>query len=274
MPGLVAPEAKEPEKPVFKEGDRVVATRINQTRHGTIIKESSMTMQPLFGSGKKSTSYYYDVKTDEGATWIAINPENLNIETEKADLPTYFDIELDGRLEQPESILQKYQYSKKQAQHRRGKGARARLPSTIGQHKAAEKEHEDNATRYKKLFEQWALKYPGGLQKFYDAGIEIPWEKKAPAPVKGKGGIALSYHETRHAQKNIDLFVISIDERVESDVFRDLRSKAKQLGGYWSRYTKMGAIPGFQFTKKSDAEEFMASFAGKKEGPGDRKSVV
>src|SRR5690606_17882263 len=65
-----------------------------------------------------------------------------------------------------------------------------------------------------------------------------------------------------------DLFVVKLTERVDGDTFKELRNRAKQLGGYYSQYRGGGAIPGFQFTNESDAKSFMAVREGDVDGAG------
>jgi hypothetical protein len=64
--------------------------------------------------------------------------------------------------------------------------------------------------------------------------------------------------ETKHTMKGHDLFVVKLADRVERPVFNQLNICAKQLGGYFSSYTKDGAISGFQFTSREVAEKFLA----------------
>lgn len=72
----------------------------------------------------------------------------------------------------------------------------------------------------------------------------------------------LELHEGWHTQKAVPVYVVSLTERVDREVFRELRAKAKKLGGWWSRYNKDGAIPGFLFYEKVDAETFMSLAQG------------
>ncbi len=71
------------------------------------------------------------------------------------------------------------------------------------------------------------------------------------------GDIDFVYKETIHTQKQTPLYVVQLTGRVEKDVYNDLNGKAKKLGGYYSSFTKGGAIPGFQFKEKSSADKFM-----------------
>lgn len=91
-------------------------------------------------------------------------------------------------------------------------------------------------------------------------------EKQAQSRVKTvesvSGDVNYSLHETVHSQKGIDLFVVSLADRVGSDLYRELNAKAKQLGGYYSRYSKDGAIPGFQFKSKEARSDFLKVLEG------------
>lgn len=98
-------------------------------------------------------------------------------------------------------------------------------------------------------------------------------EKERKATVtqaRGLDNVGMTLHETKHTRDGHDLFVVKLSERVEKDVYRDLLSKAKQLGGWYSRYAKGGAIPGFQFKTREAAGQFMAL----KEGDVSRAEQV
>jgi phospholipid N-methyltransferase len=68
--------------------------------------------------------------------------------------------------------------------------------------------------------------------------------------------------QTTHSKTGADLFVVKMLGRVEKDKFRDLNSKAKQFGGYYSSYSKDGAIPGFQFKTVESADQFENLLSG------------
>lgn len=82
-------------------------------------------------------------------------------------------------------------------------------------------------------------------------------ERKATvAQVKTDTGMRL--HETRHTKTGEPRFVVTLDDRVEREVFNKLNRAAKQLGGYYSAYRGNNAIPGFTFKTREAAEKFMA----------------
>lgn len=62
---------------------------------------------------------------------------------------------------------------------------------------------------------------------------------------------------TKHTQKGHDLFVVQLGERVSDEDYRSLLQGAKALGGYYSRYRGNGAVPGFTFADKGNAESFV-----------------
>lgn len=80
-------------------------------------------------------------------------------------------------------------------------------------------------------------------------------EKKATVQAAGEL-VGATITETKHTQKGHDLFVVKLERRVERDVYDTLNTAAKKLGGYYSSYTKGGAVAGFQFKAKADAEAF------------------
>ncbi|MEQ8882684.1 MAG: hypothetical protein RLO12_03570 [Fulvivirga sp.] len=69
----------------------------------------------------------------------------------------------------------------------------------------------------------------------------------------------LSYHELKHTKKGHDLFVYALTEQVDRDEFLRLKSIAKASNGYYSNFRGRGAVPGFHFLKKEEAEKFIQS---------------
>lgn len=67
----------------------------------------------------------------------------------------------------------------------------------------------------------------------------------------------LSFHETRHTKKGHDLFVVKIEEQLDRDTFIDLKERAKSHQGYYSSFRGHGAIPGFHFLEKENAQSFL-----------------
>jgi hypothetical protein len=74
----------------------------------------------------------------------------------------------------------------------------------------------------------------------------------------------------KHTKKGTDIWTVTLADRVERDVYKDLLSKAKSLGGYYSRYRGGGAHPGFIFESEAAAKKFTSL----KEGAVDASSEV
>lgn len=69
---------------------------------------------------------------------------------------------------------------------------------------------------------------------------------------------------TKHTKKGHDLFVVQLAERVSREDYETLNTSAKKIGGYYSSYRGGGAIPGFQFTDRTQAEAFVKLAQGDK----------
>lgn len=70
--------------------------------------------------------------------------------------------------------------------------------------------------------------------------------------------VSMELKHSRHTKKNIPLFVVVMSERVSKDKYFELNGRAKKLGGYYSSYTKEGAIAGFTFENEQNAIDFMS----------------
>ena len=62
---------------------------------------------------------------------------------------------------------------------------------------------------------------------------------------------------TKHTKKGHDLFVVRLSERVSREDYETLNAGAKRIGGYYSSFRGGGAIPGFQFTTREQAQAFV-----------------
>lgn len=83
-------------------------------------------------------------------------------------------------------------------------------------------------------------------------------EKKAEVSKVEIGDTGMSLIETKHTKTGEPIFVVTLSNRVDADTYKDLNAKAKKLGGYYSSFRGNGAIPGFTFKDKAQAENFMA----------------
>lgn len=103
----------------------------------------------------------------------------------------------------------------------------------------------------------------------YDAVRGITRKEEAQARTEAQArvygvasGVEADIIETKHTQKGHDLFVVKLSERVPTPVYNSLNTAAKKLGGYYSKYNKGGAVPGFQFKTRAAAENFIAVSKG------------
>jgi hypothetical protein len=85
----------------------------------------------------------------------------------------------------------------------------------------------------------------------------ISRESSTQSPTQSPNKIRAEIKRTTHAKKNVDLHVVAIKDWVSRDKYDTLAGKAKSLGGWYSSYSKLGAIPGFQFTDPDKASQFL-----------------
>ena len=67
---------------------------------------------------------------------------------------------------------------------------------------------------------------------------------------------------TKHTKKGHDLFVVQLAERVSREDYETLNAGAKKIGGYYSSFRGSGAIAGFQFTTREQAQAFVTLAGG------------
>jgi hypothetical protein len=67
---------------------------------------------------------------------------------------------------------------------------------------------------------------------------------------------------TKHTKKGHDLYVVKLSERVSREDYETLNAGAKKIGGYYSSFRGNGAIPGFQFTTRDQAQAFVTLAGG------------
>ena len=71
--------------------------------------------------------------------------------------------------------------------------------------------------------------------------------------------------ETKHTKTGEPLFVVKAAERVARDVYNQWNMTAKRIGGWYSSYRGNGAVPGFQFKTRENADAFLAFIGGNAE---------
>jgi len=98
----------------------------------------------------------------------------------------------------------------------------------------------------------------------YDELVAESMAEAKPEVVKAETeAVTTERAQTKHTKTGADLFVVKMVGRVPKEQFRELSGKAKQLGGYYSSYSKGDAIPGFQFKTVEAADQFDQLLSGK-----------
>lgn len=91
-------------------------------------------------------------------------------------------------------------------------------------------------------------------------------EQKAVVTKVEAEGVEFKLHPTKHSKTGVDIFTVVMLSRVEREVYKELNGKAKQLGGYYSRFSNKNAQPpikaGFNFNTEKEALKFMGLTEG------------
>jgi len=98
------------------------------------------------------------------------------------------------------------------------------------------------------------------LDKWKDRNTKDKRAKEVSISERIDAGFELK--QTVHSREGYNLFVIVLEGRVDRERFNELLSAAKKLGGWYSSYSKDGAIPGFQFKKEDSALAFGSVLVG------------
>lgn len=158
--------------PIYKMGDRVeYISGGYEGRHGAISQVSPIRMVTvMLGSGARSegeTTYYYHVKTDNGADFMA-NPEEIRFETAKPE-NVAMDPIIDGHPAEPAFVHRGIAYARQSAEKARAASQRARKASAIADHKRAAELSDKKADDYQAAWDAWAAKYPAEAEKIAPA---------------------------------------------------------------------------------------------------------
>jgi N12 class adenine-specific DNA methylase len=86
-----------------------------------------------------------------------------------------------------------------------------------------------------------------------------PTPPSTPAPQPPPAIALLTLHQNRHTKQGHLLFVARLEQRIPDADFRALLTSARAHGGTYSRYNSDGAIPGFHFRERADAERFQTT---------------
>lgn len=68
--------------------------------------------------------------------------------------------------------------------------------------------------------------------------------------------------ENKHTKTGAQLYTIQAEDRVSPEDFAKWKATAKQLDGYYSQFRGNGAVPGWIFTDKANAEAFLKYIEG------------
>lgn len=67
---------------------------------------------------------------------------------------------------------------------------------------------------------------------------------------------------TKHTKNGYDLFVVQLSDRLSREDYQTVLASAKKLGGWYSAFRGNGAVPGFQFKDRANADAFLALAGG------------
>jgi N12 class adenine-specific DNA methylase len=218
--------------PIYKLGDRVeYISGGYEGRHGAISQVMPMVTTVLglardtgYYAQNQSTSYYYHVKTDNGADFMA-NPEEIRDETEKPD-SVVPDITVDGMVMEPRRVFDGIGYAKRSAEGARAAAQRARKASSIADHKRTAERNDAKAAEYQAAWDAWAEKYPEEAEKVSPK----PAPKGLPAakvPVSGDALKDAGLTVTKTTTKNDKpVWEVGGNTKEHSDML-------KRIGGRW-----------------------------------------
>ncbi|MBP7341370.1 MAG: DEAD/DEAH box helicase family protein [Syntrophaceae bacterium] len=168
----------------FKIGDRVA---MKNGRHGKIIADESYTMTTatIFGGQREVKRYEnYRVRTDAGAEFGMIKPEDLTKETEKPAEPVVPDIrEPNGIFEPPDKVLYHITLARSDERKYRAQAQRMRKRSNIDSTLRDAELQKKKADELQRLYDDWAAKYPAEAAKY------APAKTPPPASVSATTGI-------------------------------------------------------------------------------------
>lgn len=108
------------------------------------------------------------------------------------------------------------------------------------------------------------LKGTNNMKELFDAienmnapaVVDIKTLDKKPAPdTKVDSEIKAEVIKNYHKMKKRDNWVVKLSDRVSTNDYNVINAKAQSLNGYYSRYSKEGAIPGFQFDNEANANQ-------------------
>lgn len=97
--------------------------------------------------------------------------------------------------------------------------------------------------------------------------VNAPAQVVLPSAPVGEG-LTFKLAQVKHAKKGTDLFVATMNGRVERDAYTATLAVAKSHGGYYSAFKGNGAVPGFQFPTEAARKAFLDDMAKPTVGAG------
>ncbi len=101
----------------------------------------------------------------------------------------------------------------------------------------------------------------------YGKDTELPahknfGESSGPATGQRQSAGSVTLVETTHTKKGHAIFVVQLADRVERAEYERINRMCRDLDGYYSSFRGHGAVPGFTFKERSNAEAFMSKLTG------------
>jgi len=216
---------------IYQKGERVefVSGEANG-RHGEVTEANGIRMVSigLFGGQQREegVDYHYTVKTDGGASFFYVGPQEIQLETARPE-KTIPDIEIDGGVREPAYVLRSIAYAKQSAEKSRAAAQRARKPDMIQQHKRDAARNDEKASTYQAAFDAWAQQYPEAAAQYAPAK-PISAESTAAKPqVSGDVVKAAGLTVTKTTTKNgKPVWEVGGNTKAHADLL-------KRIGGRW-----------------------------------------
>jgi hypothetical protein len=119
------------------------------------------------------------------------------------------------------------------------------------------------------MLEAMLLLTPEQRQRYDTLAAKLTREKRVKETESKKTQVTVASQttagkiiETKHTKQGHDLFVVQMADRLERDAYNAVNAQAKRLGGYYSMYRGGGAVVGFQFKTRENAEAFLKLLGG------------
>lgn len=258
----------------FQQGDRVV---LPSGRHGTVTRILRSQLQPIFGSGPTRVSHSYLVKTDNGREEMFSGAEDMEREPEGGrpenvvpDIRTSDPGEKE-HYEAPETVIRTYQSYMRDRAAALAAARRARKPASIKAHQENARFNKEAAEKYAVLINEWAAKNPeaaaqiplyAAYQHTHGGGMSSPSPAADHAPGEltqheSPGGIPMTISKHFHTKRGVDVHIVTPGKWVDYDSYKRMESRAKRLGGWYSKAWQ-GSPAGFAFPTREAAEEFVS----------------